>query len=391
MLQINSMDTTEVTLEVNNVWSQSAVPEQMRIFVHTNGIDAILQERDGDGFQCLDTAGKDIDIDGSDTEFTVECYRESDDDDAAWLAVLDVVITDDIICGSNDVPHPCFPDEGPILESCSWRIVVPCGDESLCTEEPTPNPTGSPTAGPTASPTTGPTASPTAGPTASPTASPTAGPTASPTAGPTASPTASPTAGPTASPTAGPTAGPTASPTAGPTASPSPEPTAELDTFGDDDGTDDIFFPPIGPEECPDDILLVKHIGVTEYSEDIIRIISQDTSSVTVEVRQTFTDANSTIDNLYYQYQQNHFNNKCFEEQDLNGEDYMEITIQCTVHSQIALLELWVADDITKGVLSEGDNAVIPDCCHPTIPEETPVTKYMVEIKCVTECPEVYE
>ena len=81
----------------------------------------------------------------------------------------------------------------------------------------------------------------------------------------------------------------------------------------------------------------------------------------------------------------------CYEEQNLYGKDSVEITIECTVNSQIALLELWVADDIAKGVLSEGDNAIIPDCCHPTVPEKTPVTKYMIEIKCVTECPEVFE
>jgi len=94
-----------------------------------------------------------------------------------------------------------------------------------------------------------------------------------------------------------------------------------------------------------------------------------------------------SIDNIYYQYQTSAFSNKCFEKDDFYNEDSVTFTIECTQTSKIALLELWVADDITKGVLSEGDNAIIPDCCYPTVPEGTPVTKYVIEIQCA-ECPE---
>jgi hypothetical protein len=420
MVQINDMNSTEVTIAINNVWTSDALPEQMQVFVHTNGADSVT--KNGDGFQCLDKDGSDIDIEG-DNEFTVECYQESEND--PFLAVIDVVITDSVICGSNDVSHPCYPDDEPILESCSWRIVIPCDYKELCTDEPSSSPSaaptlslsGMPTDGPSLNPSSGPTTtSPTSGPTTtSPTASPTDAtttepPTSSPTATPTASPTdgtttepptSSPTPTSTASPTDGtttepPTSSPTASPTDGTTTEPPTDVIAEvfppvsppIDVLGGDDD-DDIFLPPIGPEDCPDDILLIKHDGVTKFPVDAVRIISQDTTTVTVALQQSFTT--SSIDYMFYQYNINVFDNKCYEEDNVEGGDYIEITIECTHTSQIGLLEFWVADDIENGVLSENDNATIPKCCHPDIPEDTPVTKYYIEIKCVTECPEVYE
>jgi len=263
-------------------------------------------------------------------------------------------------------------------------------DPTAAPEEPSP--TGSPiTLSPSARPTasltgTDPTAapeepSPTGSPTnLSPSASPTAsltgtGPTAEPEEpSPTGSPiTLSPSARPTASLTGtGPTAEPEEpSPTGSPTASPTP------------------LFPLIGPETCPNDILLMAHTGITAYPDDAVRIISQDSTTVTINLAQTFTSPDLTIDNIFYQYKTNVFDTECLEEIDFHGEELMEITIECTHSSQIALLELWIADDITKGVLSEGDNAIIPDCCHATVPEGTPVTKYLVEIKCMTDCPEL--
>jgi len=330
MVEINEMSTNEVTLAINNVWVNGDVPTTMTVYVHDNGVNSVLQLETNDSFQCLDNDGFEVDIDAEDNSFAVQCYQATEDPSGAWLAAIDIVITDDIICGSNDVPHPCDPDGAPILESCSWRIVVPCSSEAVCTEEPSSSPTKAPV-----------------------------------------------TDGPTASPTSSPTASPTLSPSATPTGSP-------IDKFGDDDDTDDKYFPPVGPEPCPDDILLVKQVGIKEYPHEGVQIIETGEDSVTVRVSQVYSDV--SIDHFYYQYYQNYFNNKCFEEQGFEAEEFMDITIQCTKHSKVALLELWIADD---SVETGGDNAVIPECCHPTAPPETPVTKYMIEIKCETSCPEV--
>jgi len=139
--------------------------------------------------------------------------------------------------------------------------------------------------------------------------------------------------------------------------------------------------------------VLVKHTGVTAYPKDAVRIVRQDMTTVTVELKQAYTDTddvNSFIDQLYYQYQYDHFNSICLEEENLRVGDSLEITIECTVHSQIALLKLWVTDDIAKNVLSNGDSAIVPACCHPTAPSSTPVTNYVLKIKCASEleCPE---
>jgi len=387
MVQINDMNTTDVTLAINNVWAQDNLPEQVRVFIHTNGVNAILDGLDGDGFQYLNTEGSDIDIEGE-NEFTVNCYQESEGDPR--LAVIDVVVTDKSICGANDAPHPCFPDQEPILGSCSWRIVIPCSSNLICSDSPSSTPTTSSTGIPT-----------TLLPPSSSTTSPTTNilnitASSSPTIGPTSSLnliTKAPTHANTAAPTPIATATPTASPTAIPTSESSTMTNPSISpTVRERDGNAlEDSFREIGPMDCPADILLLNHNGSTAYPDDAVQIISQDTKSVTVKLRQAFTDSSSSIDSMYYQYKHTDFDYMCFEEQNLYGEESVEITIQCMVNSRIALLELWVADDITKGVLTEEDDAMIPKCCHPTIPEGTPVTNYVLEIKCLTTCPEVIE
>ena len=75
----------------------------------------------------------------------------------------------------------------------------------------------------------------------------------------------------------------------------------------------------------------------------------------------------------------------------MDGDATIEVTIECMRNTPIALLELWVADAAEKNVLTADDTAIIPDCCHPNVPEGTPTTKYLLEIKCETACPEVIE
>lgn len=344
MVQINEMNSTDVTVQINNVWTRDALPEQLRIFVHTDDINEILDKQDGEGFQCLNTDGTDVDIEGE-NELSIQCFQESPD--APWLAVVDVVITDQIICQMNDVPHPCFPD-GQIFGSCSWRIVIPCEQNAICTEEPTSSPSDSPSSSPSSSPSLNPTPHPTPRPSSS----------------------------PTSSPSDGPSSIPTPSPSAGPTDSPTLKPT------GRSDGSDAL---------CPEDIQLITHIGVTDLPDDSIRIVSQNGSNVTVQLVQAYTDEDSAINSWYYQYQKSAFSNKCYGDTNVEGDNVEEITIQCSHHNQIALLEFWVADDISNGVLAAGDNAAIPECCHPTEPDGTPVTKYILKVRCETSCPEVIE
>ena len=351
MVQIHDMKQTEVTIGINNVWVTSTLPEELRVFEHG-----------ADGLQCLDNEGEDVDVTSGESKLTVQCYQENEDDPLSpFLAVIDVVITDSIICGSNSVAHPCYSDDQEILESCSWRIVIPCCPTTMCTDNPTDTPTASPSKSPTNSPSS--------------------------------SPINTPTDTPTDSPSKSPTNSPSSSPTDEKEQTDVPTiPTIVVDQFGIDDSTEDDTF--ITPSSlCPEDIQLIKQDGVMEYPSDTVTIISQDSSTVTVSLTQTLTASDTDIDYIFYQYQVDTFNMQCYEEDSIaGGEIINEITIDCTESSQTALLQFWVADNIDKGVLSESDDAEIPRCCYPDgVPQGTPVTEYLIEISCVSVCVELEE
>merc|ERR1711971_1437184 len=208
--------------------------------------------------------------------------------------------------GAQDVSHPCMPDV-LIMQSCSWRLVVPCEGEDLCTPDPTTTPSMSPTGTPTATPSGTPTKDPTMHPTPVPTMYPTPVPTVYPTPVPTPYPTRVPTVYPTPVPTLYPTMPPT---TMHPTPVPSPYPIFEEEALTMPP-TDELMCRDYGPNPCPDDILLLKHDGVTELPEGSFRIISQDTSSVTVRFNQMY---DTYIPFLFYQYKPDNFNDKCYEE-----------------------------------------------------------------------------
>ena len=283
---------------------------------------------------------------------------------------------------------------------CILNTEAPTSSPTLTpTSEPTDAPSVNPTAGPTATPTKIPTGAPSQEPTGAPTSGPTAVPTHKPTGAPTVNPTSEPTvsasatpslrgsSSPTIAPTTAPTEGSTDEPTAFPTHLETAAPTSDFEKNGDDDDDDDdTYLPP----QCPQDIVLQHQVGDTDLPDDAIVIVSQDTTSVTVRLSQTYTEE-STIGHLFYEYKEDDFNEKCYEKQDLEYEDNVEITIQCLHKNQVATLDLYIADDIENGVLSEGDNATIPKCCHADLNENDAVTKYFLSIKCVSACPESIE
>jgi hypothetical protein len=214
--------------------------------------------------------------------------------------------------------------------------------------------------------------------------------TSSPTKNPTKEPTASPTKNPTVYPTKNPTVSPTKNPTMGPTMDPTSPPTSETTTSLEKNGAgndDDFFLPPT----CPDDVKLIKQQGVTPFPEDTasaVRIISQDTSTVTVKLEQAWMSS-TVIDYIYYEYKEDAFDLKCYEEVDVDlNTIYDTITIQCNVMDPTAYLEICVADDISKEFLNLEDDGTVPKCCHSTAPEETPTVCYTLEINCETGCAE---
>jgi len=150
-----------------------------------------------------------------------------------------------------------------------------------------------------------------------------------------------------------------------------------------------VVTEPPAPPTCPDDVKLILQQGITPFPEDstAVKIVSQDISTVTVKLEQAWTS--TVIDSIYYEYKEDLFDSKCYEEVSVERDvTYATITIQCNVLTPTAHLHICVADDITKEFLQLMDDAIIPKCCHSTTPEDTPVVCYTIQINCETECVE---
>jgi hypothetical protein len=115
-------------------------------------------------------------------------------------------------------------------------------------------------------------------------------------------------------------------------------------------------------------------------------IISQDTSTVTVKLEQARMST-SVINYIYYEYKEDLFNLKCYQEVDVDlNTTYDTIVIQCNVMSPEVYLQICVADDISKEFLGLENDGTVPKCCHSTTPAETTIVCYTLEINCETGC-----
>mmetsp|Transcript_54625 Transcript_54625/g.61988 ORF Transcript_54625/g.61988 Transcript_54625/m.61988 type:complete len:450 (-) Transcript_54625:213-1562(-) len=143
------------------------------------------------------------------------------------------------------------------------------------------------------------------------------------------------------------------------------------------------------PVSCPEDVTLIRTIGSTEFPVDkAVKIINQDTNTVTVELNQAWTSS-STIDQIYTSFKDSPFDRQCLETNNVDEGLYDTVTITCNFMSPIAYLEICVVDDLSHDVLSMNDDqATIPKCCQPEVAPETPIVCYSLKINCVTECME---
>jgi len=143
------------------------------------------------------------------------------------------------------------------------------------------------------------------------------------------------------------------------------------------------------PVSCPEDVTLIRKVGSTEFPVDnAVKIISQDTKTVTVELKQAWTTS-SSIDQIYTSFKDSPYDRHCFETNNVDEGLYDTVTITCNFFSPKAYLEICVVDDLTHAVLSMNDDqATIPKCCQAKVKPETPIVCYSLEINCVTECME---
>jgi hypothetical protein len=136
--------------------------------------------------------------------------------------------------------------------------------------------------------------------------------------------------------------------------------------------------------------------GVTPFPSDAssaVKILSQDMSTVTIQLIQSFNiqSPDSNIDQIYYQYKDSLFSKQCYEEMNVESLKVYaeEVTIQCNTMTPYAYLEICLVDDISKNFLHEAeDNAKIPKCCHHDSDGSSykSTACYTLEIRCKTKC-----
>jgi len=183
---------------------------------------------------------------------------------------------------------------------------------------------------------------------------------------------------------------PTVSPTETPSIAPKPtnEPTPTLVKLSKEPTPTGIKFP---EPECSNDVQVLITSGSTGFpdSNNAVSIVSKDTDTVTVSLNQVWDT--ESIDSVFYEYNTDDFDTKCYEEEGVTmGSTYAdEITIQCLHMSPVARLKICLADNIEKEFLGTGDEAEIPQCCHSEgVPAGTPVVCYTLEISCKPGCEE---
>jgi len=208
--------------------------------------------------------------------------------------------------------------------------------------------------------------------------------------------TASPSDAPTKKPTTSePTIAPADPPTMNPTLVPKTSNPTSYPTYYPTNTLNDPTFPPVAEGsqiDCPEDLSLIRSTGVTPLPKNFVQVVDQQKETVTVALHQTLSaSVGTSLDHVFLYYQESEFDNKCYGWDDVEANartPFATIEIVCNVLTPYAMLEICVADDASKAVLSVDDTAEIPQCCH--APPEVPpsVICHVFEISCVSECME---
>jgi hypothetical protein len=115
-----------------------------------------------------------------------------------------------------------------------------------------------------------------------------------------------------------------------------------------------------------------------------IKIISQDTTSVTFQVINTFNETTT----VFTQYHTGNFGEvECLEVTNVNVTEIADTyTAQCMHNVPITILNIWVASTVESGSVII-DNDEVPGCCLPDQWTKTPTVQYTLKIPCVDPCP----
>nr|WMV61335.1 11384 [Craspedostauros australis] len=138
---------------------------------------------------------------------------------------------------------------------------------------------------------------------------------------------------------------------------------------------------PTVDDGCPPDAVVISTTGSTPFPQNPIEVVSQDGTTVTFKVKQTWKE---TVGYLYTNYQTSFFDSECILLEEVEKYASETYTAKCMDSVEIAVVDIYVSDPSLNKVL---DDAVIPICCQKPDVDSHPTVKYTFEVKCVDPCP----
>jgi len=126
---------------------------------------------------------------------------------------------------------------------------------------------------------------------------------------------------------------------------------------------------------------------VLENLGQAVQILAQETTSVTVKLRNTWVNEENSIDAIFYSFRKSAFQNVCCEKNGVeNDEVYAdEVTLFCHDLKKFASLKVCVAH--TGLPLGGDDQAEINKCCHASgVPANAHIVCYNLAVWCDSQC-----
>jgi len=131
---------------------------------------------------------------------------------------------------------------------------------------------------------------------------------------------------------------------------------------------------------CPENVEVLRQVGFTAPPEVPIEVIEQNTTTVTFRV---FNSYAQNISRIVTQFNEETGQQECYEQVDVQEEEYTEYTAYCMINVPITIVDIFVSDDSFN---STSDDAVIPVCCEGEN-DENPKIQMTVKIWCEDQCP----
>jgi hypothetical protein len=143
------------------------------------------------------------------------------------------------------------------------------------------------------------------------------------------------------------------------------------------------IYPFVDRAICLDDISLAGQVGSATYDSLPIKIISQDTTSITIQVSNTW--GGDVLSNMFTRYDDTSFKTACPELREVTKTQTAVYTIACMANEAVAHVDIFVSE--TSFSTESGATAVVPQCCHPHADFVAPAVQYIFMLQCVSQCP----